>query len=826
QRPSAAALGEMIRQAQRHHGFAVDEMALQTEPSQQARKPSLRGWHPPAAPPVNRHVAGALPLELTSFVGRRAEVTELKNSLTAKRLMTLTGIGGVGKTRLALRAASDMRREFADGMWFVELADVSDPALLIAVVATALGLRDESTRPLSEVVAEFLSGREALLVLDNCEQVVVEVAKLVETWLQSCPNLRVLVTSREPLDVAGETVLRVPPLTVPDPDREPSLRGLPSYDAVTLFADRAAAVVRGFELTDDNKAAIARICARLDGLPLAIELAAARMRTMSPDQILQRLDDRYALLTRASRTAPTRQQTLRWCIDWSYGLCAPAEQRLWARLSVFAGGFELDAAEEICGADLVPEDPLDVLSSLVDKSILIRDESKSVVRFRMLETVRDYGRQKLRENGEYAELCCRHRDWYQRLALDAEAEWISDRQPYWQARLEREQPNLRIALEYCLADDSEQAAEAGLRTTSALLMFWSFRGVYGEARSWIERVLAHPARQSVTDRVKALYAGCVLAGMHGDLEVAATLAEQLRALAEQAPTPTTHALIAYGDGVLWLYRGELAAASASLEQAAEVFSSDQGGYLYVAALTVLGWVHEKAGDTERAMEYYRQVLSVTEACGESLFRSTALWGMGIAAWQQGERSTAIELLENALQINRRMGSPVNAALGLEALAWIAGDAGEAERAAVLLGAAEGLWRAMGNPASIFPMPRYHDECERRARAALGARRFGSAFRQGQAMSMEEAVSYAFGERPPDTTHASGQRVTLTKRERQVADLIAQGLTNKQIAVELTISPRTAQGHVEHILTKLGFTSRAQIAAWIAEDNERRKVRSS
>ncbi len=749
-RPSAAALGEMIRQAQRRHGFAVDEMALQAEPGPLRRdgKPPARGWRAPAAPFAGRRGGNTLPLELTSFVGRRAELAELKNLLASTRLVTLTGIGGVGKTRLALRAASAVRGEFADGVWLVELADVSDPSLLIAVVAAALGLRDESTRPLPELVSEFLSDREPLLVLDNCEQVVAAVAGVVETWLRDCAGLRVLATSREPLDIAGETVFRVPPLTVPDP--EPSSRGLPSYDAVTLFADRATAVVPGFELSDDNKAAIARICARLDGLPLAIELAAARMRAMSSEQILQRLDDRYALLTRGGRTAPARQQTLRWCIDWSYGLCDPAEQRLWARLSVFAGGFELDAAEDVCGADLAPEDPLDVLSSLVDKSILIRNEAKGVVRFRMLETVREYGRQKLREVGEYADMRKRHRDWYQRLALDAEAGWISDRQPYWLARLQREQTNLRDTLEYCLAEDSEQAAEAGLQTTTALFMFWNFRGMYGEARSWIRRVLDHPARQPVPDRVKALYVGCVLAAMQGDLQEADTLAEQARVLAEQAPTPMAQALIAYCDGALQFYWGGLAKASACFERAAEGFSSNPRGYLYVAALTVLGWVHEMSGDTKRAMEYHQQVLSITEACGESLFRSSALRDIGIGAWRQGERPRAIELVENALRLNRRMGSPVNAAMSLEALAWMVVDGGDAERAAVLLGAAQGLWRSVGNPASIVPMPRYHDECERLARSALGAHRFDSAFRRGQEMSMDEAVSYALGEQPADT----------------------------------------------------------------------------
>ncbi|WP_063043840.1 protein kinase domain-containing protein [Nocardia pseudovaccinii] len=818
-RPSAAALGEALRQAQRRHGFSVEEMALHPEPAREHQdpKPATRGWRP-AIVRVGRRSAGTLPLELTSFVDRRTELAETKNLLASTRLVTLTGIGGVGKTRLALRAAATARRDFSDGVWLVELGDVSDPSLLLDVTAATLGLRDDPARPLSEVVVEFLFTRKALLVLDNCEQVVAAVAQLIDTLLRTCPHLRILATSREPLDIAGEAVLRVPPLTVPDPERS-SLPGLPKYDAVTLFVDRATAVVPGFELNDDNKATVARICARLDGLPLAIELAAARIRTMSTDQILQRLDDRYTLLTRAIRTAPTRQQTLQWCIDWSYQLCTPTEQQLWARLSVFTGGFELDAAEQICGTDPAPDSPLDVLSALVDKSVLIRDGSDAVVRFRMLETVQDYGRRKLRESGQDQLTRRWHRDWYHQLALNAEAEWISDRQLYWVARLERELPNLRDALEHCLAENTEEAAEAGLQTVAALYMFWSFPGLYSEGRRWIDRLLNHTARQSIPDRVKALYAGCLLAAMQGDLSAAAVLAEHGRVLAEQDPIPMTQALIADANGAVALYRGELARAFSYLERAVEVLGSNRRGYLYLAALTKLGWAHELAGDTKRAIEYYQRVLAITEACGESLFQATALWAMGVAFWQQGDRARTTQLLENALRVNRRMRSPVVAAVSLEALAWtVCSD--DAERAAVLMGAAQELDRSVGDVASIVPIMRqHHDESARLTRSALGSRGFESALRHGQAMSMDEAVAYALGEQPPDKKLTSGPFAELTKRERQVADRIAQGRTNKQIAAELVISQRTAEGHVEHILTKLGFTSRAQIAAWVAAGAE-------
>ena len=826
QRPSAVALGEAIQQAQRRHGFTVHEMSLHAEPAGRLpdRKPDTQERRARTGP---RTVPGSdtLPLELTTFVDRRRELAEAKNLLSSARLVTLTGIGGVGKTRLALRAMSGVRREFIDGVWLVELADVADPSLVVDVVASTLGLRDDPARPLRTVVVEFLSARKSLLVLDNCEQLVAAVAELVEVWLRECSNVRILVTSREPLNVAGEAVLRVPPLEVPEPGREPSVGGLACSDAVTLFVDRATAAVPGFELGEDNKIAVARICARLDGLPLAIELAAARMRTMSPEQILARLDDRYALLTRASRSAPTRQQTLRWCIDWSYELCSPSERQLWARLSAFAGGFELDTVEGVCGADLATEDLLDVLSSLVDKSIVIRDEADGVVRLRMLETVRDYGRQRLGESGEEQRLRRRHRDWFQQLALAAEAEWISDRQLYWMARLVREQANLRDALEYCLSEDTEEAAAAGLRTATALFMFWYFRGLYGECRRWIDRLLNHPAGQAVPERVKALHAGAVMAVMQGDVSAGAALVEEGRALAEQTATPMNQSLIAYADGVVAMFRGDLESAASSLEHAVALLGSMRQRFpyaagLYAAALFVLGSVRALAGDTERATECHRQLISITETSGESLFRSIALWGLGTAAWRQGDVSRAIGLLEDALRVNRRMRSLFVVTLVLEVLAWAVGSDGDAERAAVLMGAAEERQRSIGNPTSILPILSYHDDCERITRSALGAREFDAAVRKGRAMRMDEAVAYVLGEQP---TPPPSPFSSLTRRERQVADLIAQGLTNKQIAAKLVISQRTVDGHVEHILTKLGFTSRAQIAASIAGDVERRRT---
>ncbi|MGW4123303.1 ATP-binding protein [Nocardia sp. NPDC004711] len=753
--------------------------------------------------------------ELTSFVNRRAELTELKHLLTVSRLVTLAGMGGVGKTRLALQAAAAVRGDFADGVWAIDLADVRDPSLVAPIVAASLGVRVDSARPVHDTLVEFLRSRETLLLVDNCEQVTEPMASLAQTLLSACPGLRILVTSREPLDIGGEAVRRLLPLSVPAAGREPTLRELRKYDAVMLFGDRAAAVVPGFALTEENKAAVVGICSRLDGLPLAIELAAARMRTMSPDQILQRLTDRFALLTRGHRTAPTRQQTLRWCIDWSYQLCSPAEQELWARLSVFAGGFELDAVEAVCGTDIEAAELLDVLSWLVDKSVVIREEPAGAVRFRMLDTVRAYGQDKLREAGADEDLRRRHRDWYRRLVLDAEADLISDRQLDWMARLDREQGNIRAVLEFCMSDQTEQSAEAGLRITAASFVFWSFRGLFGEGRRWLDRALAHPCARSTTDQVRALHASVFMATRQWDLQTAATLLEQGRVLAERDPTPMNQALMAFAEGDLALYLNEPARAVSCIDRAIEVLSSDPRGCLHVVALLLLGVAYAQQGDTGRAAECHQRILAITEACGESLFRSTVLGMTGIAAWQQGESSRAQDLLRESLRLNQCMRSLLVAALDLEVLAWIAAGTDD-QRSAVLMGAAANMMQTAPGAAIYFPqMVEAHLDCERVVRRALGGARFDAAWRRGHAMRINAVVAYALNEEQPAGTPSAGG-TTLTKRERQVADLVADGLTNKQIASRLVISQRTADAHVEHILTKLGFTSRAQIAAWIVD----------
>ncbi|QYB00579.1 protein kinase (plasmid) [Rhodococcus sp. USK10] len=817
-RPSAVELGRQLRESQLHYGFPVDEMAIHTAPGEvqggtAARLAEEDAGRRPSWSPADSGRTGGLPLELTSFVDRRTELAEATNLLSTARLVTLTGIGGVGKTRLALRAATKAKRNFSDGVTLVELVELRDDTLLAGLVVVALGLRDQSARPSHEVLVEFLAPREVLLVLDNCEQVVAAAAKLAEILLRACPRLRILATSREPLGIGGETALLIPPLPVPDPDHLP--KGLPRNDAVTLFAERGAAVVPGFELAEENKVTIARICQRLDGLPLPIELAAARLRAMTPDQILQRLTDRYLLLTRGSRDAPSRQQTLRMCIDWSFDLCTPAEQRMWAQLSVFAGSFELEAAEQVCDGDDA-DDLLDTVTFLVDKSILTREESGSAVRFRMLETVRAYGREKAQESGDYLALQRRHRDWCERLAVEAETEWISSRQLALIARLAREQPNIREALEFCVSN----SPEVGLRIAAALYPFWLSQGLFSEGRRWLDRLLAYRTGESTVYRAKALYGATVLAGVQADLRASAAWVEEGRALAIQTTDPAFHAHIDLAAGLLALFEGKPSEAFAYLENALHVYTSPNDLLFQVVAMGVLGVTHEILHDSERAIDCHERVLAITEAQGESVYRSYSLWALAVAVWRHGDSARAVRLLVQALKVDRLANHRLNASVCLQALAWIAAEDQNFERAAVLTAAAEGLSRSLGSPTVFFPgLLVYQDECERRTRQAMSEQVFDASRRKGGALGLDAAVSYALGEPlpiPRPTTPAAGLSSILTKREREVADLIAEGLTNREIAARLVISPRTAQGHVEHLLHKLGFTSRAQIAVWVVQ----------
>src|SRR5579884_1061615 len=431
-----------------------------------------------------------LPVQLTSFIGREKEMEEIKRLLSRTRLLTLTGSGGCGKTRLAAQVGADLLADFADGVWLVELAAIADPALVPQTVASTLGIREEPGQRLLETLQQHLKPKSLLLLLDNCEHLSAACAQLAETLLQACPNLRILASSREALGIAGELAYRVPSLSLPELPRLPSAEAalvpaLARCEATRLFVERAALSYPGFALTEQNAPAVAQVCVRLDGIPLAIELAAARIKVLSADQIAARLDDRFRLLTGGSRTALPRQQTLRALIDWSYDLLSEAERTLLRRLSVFAGGWTLEAAEAVCSADA-----LHLLTSLVDKSLAVYEEQAGEARYRLLETVREYARDRLLESGEMEEVRERHFAFFLRMAEEIEPKLTGLEQAAWLDRLEGEYDNLRAASGWALS--AAEGAQAGLRLAGALWRFWEIRGHIDEGRGRLKNALDRP----------------------------------------------------------------------------------------------------------------------------------------------------------------------------------------------------------------------------------------------------------------------------------------------------------------------------------------------
>ena len=767
-------------------------------------------------------VTGNLPAELTSFVGRRSEVAEVKRLLAGSRLVTLTGVGGVGKTRLALRAAAELRRAFRDGVWLIQLDQLRDEALVAQAVAGALGLQDRAGYALAAALADYLAGRQLLLVLDNCEHVVEAVAKLADVLLRAAAGLRVLATSRESLDTTGETVLAVPPLAAPEAGRPLTVAELARFPAAGLFAERAAQVVPGFAVTEANVAAVAGICRRLEGLPLAIELAAARLPVLSPEQIDARLGDRLGLLTRGGRTRPARQQTLRASIEWSYELCSTAERLLWARLSVFAGGFELDAAEGICADDrLAADEVLELVAALAGKSVLIATHGEAVARYRLPETLREYGQERLQESGEYTALRRRHRDWHEQLARRADTGWLSPQIADWTARLHREHANVNAAQDFCQAEPGE--AEAGLRIALHVWLFYYWiAGYVSEGRYRLGQALAQ-AREPTVWRARGLLLAGFLAAVSGDRGAVQPLLEHGTSLARQLNDPETRAFAAWAAGHVCLFAGDLPHAIAHSEDGLAVLPAAavrgrQRAHLLINLANAAGL----AGDEERAVACHRELAALTEAGSEYIRRAYcaySLWALGAAAWRRGDLDRATGLQQQSLRLRRndRMGSTFS----IEALAWIAASQHQYQRAAVLLGAATGLLQSMGTTLDgNQPVAGYQRDCERLARQALGKAAFHAAYHRGLDLPAADVLAYALQqprEKPPGkpSAPAVSDGAPLTPRELQVARLIARGRSNRDIAAELVISQRTAENHVEHILTKLGFTSRAQVAAWVA-----------
>ncbi|MFC6885102.1 MULTISPECIES: ATP-binding protein [Actinomadura] len=762
------------------------------------------------------HGAGNLPAEVTRFIGRSGELAEGARILERARLLTLCGASGVGKTRLALRLAADARKRHPHGAWLVELSGLREPHLVPRAVAEALHLHDRPDADTVEALEEFLADRRLLLVLDTCEHLVDACAMLAELLLRAAPGLRILATSQQPLNVMGEHTYLVPPLdsgvgadgaadcTEPSEPSEPS-------ESVELFGDRAAGIVPGFALTDANRPAVARLCRRLDGLPLAIELAAVRLRSMTLEQIAARLDDRFRLLGTA-RSRHARHQTLRAAVSWTHDLCDPSERLLWARASVFPGGFDVEAAEAVCaGGEEVPAgDVLDLLGRLVDKSVMTCDRGTG--RYRMLDTLREFGAERL-SPADLRELRRRHRDHYLALVRRAADGEMGPRQLALAGGLRDEHHNLRAALDHCLRTPGE--APAALRMLVALHFYWVLTGRFGEARSWLARALARTPPGGA-DRGWALYSAAAFAAAQGDLASAGSLVDELRDAhgddaALRACTEQIHAIATF-------VAGDPEAARASLEralaaQAAVGFDRPHALVTFPVLAAALGVL----GEAGRALEVAEEGLRVCAATGEQWCRSYLLWARALVRWLEGDPDAALADVLACLRIKEASADGVGAALALDLTAYCLAARGEGDRAAILLGASGALWERLrvSMPGPVYTGVR--DAELSRLGVRLGPERLALARGHGAALPLGEATALARGERDPALPRAAPPAGSaddpLTRREREIAALVAEGLANREIAERLVISKRTVDSHVEHILAKLGFGSRTQIAAW-------------
>ncbi|WP_067488296.1 ATP-binding protein [Actinomadura hibisca] len=682
---------------------------------------------------------GNLPAETTSFVGRREELAEIGRCLSRARLVTLQGPGGVGKTRLALRAATDLRRRFPDGVWLVELSALCAPELLARTVAETLRLPGLTAGDAVDLLADHLADRRLLLVLDTCEHLVHACAMLVETLLAAAPGLRVLATSRESLGIAGEHTVFVAPLEVPRPG-DPAAA---SCDAVALFADRATACRPGFTIARDNRAAVGQLCRRLEGIPLALELAAVRLRAMPVEEIVEHLDDRFRLLGPA-RTGERRHQTLRTAIAWSHDLCLPPERMLWARLSVFPGDFDLAAAERICtDAHLPVEELLEVLTMLVDKSIVRFDRDGP--RYRMLDTLREYGAELLDRSGEHDLLRRRHRDHYTALAEQARKERLGDRQLHWIGRLRDEAGNLRAALEWSLATPGQE--RDGQRLAVLLCDHWFITSRYGEGREWHRRALA-AVPPDAPGRGMAVYGAGMFAVLQGDIDAAAPLLAEALRIAEATGDPALRAHALQEQGRACFAAGDLDGALDLYQEAQDLY--DAVGHPNAPAMMIytdLASVHMLRDDLTAAIAVAEQGMRLCAATGERWCWGSASWVRGAAHWRAGATGEAVAAVREILPVAAAFDDQAGMAMCLDLLMVCAVSAGRHERAATLAGAAGVLWERVGAP--LHRGPHYaaiRDHEVRAARRQLGSGRMAELLARGARFTAGEAVAFGLDDR--------------------------------------------------------------------------------
>ena len=735
-----------------------------------------------------------LPVQLTSFIGREKEIADLKRLLKEERLVTLTGPGGTGKTRLSLQAAAELLGGFSDGVWLVELAPLAHPELIPGAILSALKLRDEPSQPPLDLLLEVLQARKLLLILDNCEHLIEACAQAAERLLRACPGVHILASSREALNITGERIFPLAALSLPDAKHLGQAGDLMAYESVRLFSERAAAVRPGFGLNAPNTPAVVQICRRLDGIPLALELAAARMKALTVEQIAARLDDRFRLLTGGSRTALPRQQTLRALIDWSYELLSDFEQALLRRLAVFAGGFSLQAAEAVAGyAPLQPDDILDLLSQLADKSLLTPEEQGGETRYRMLETIQQYGNEKLFAFQELVELRQRHLDYFLELAETVEVKSRGAEAKIWLDRFELEIDNLRRCQTWVLENCK---IETGLRLAGAMPRFWHVRPRLREGLEWLEKMLAlevaeaplspSPSYLAAKGRAyteTAFFLGvCWLRGFPVEVQRMGVLARTGQAIFEALGDQHGKGVALRTIAIAETYQGNLAAAQRQAEeslallkaagdlyQTAEVLNNilgiiavlsgdpatanelnqealalrleigDQDGAAY--ALLLLGITALYYGSPAEAAAYLEQALSLARQVDNQAMVCTALSKLGAAVLCQGDDQLAEQYLLEGLGLYYTLRERGGSAICLNELGGLAAARKQWQRAARLLGAASvqtvGLLPLLVGPGAN---ERYAAE----ARANMDEDAFAAAWAAGQAMTMDQAIDDVFG----------------------------------------------------------------------------------
>jgi predicted ATPase/DNA-binding CsgD family transcriptional regulator len=753
------------------------------------------------AKPVQR--SGNLPAEASSFVGRRYELAEARKKLTAARLVSLVGPGGVGKTRLAVRIAAGLGRGVPGGAWLVELADVRDPALVTNAVTAALDLRDQAATEPVALLRSYLRDKELLLVLDNCEHLLDATARLIGDVLRAAPGVRVIATSREPLSVAGEHVLPVPPLDLPSPHAE-SLAQTSQNDAVRLFVERAAAA-GGFQLTDANRAAVVEVCRRLDGLPLAIELAAVRTRALSPDQIRDRLSDRFNLLTGGNRAALPRHQTLRTTIEWSYDLLAPAERTMLMRLCVFAGRYTLDDVEAVCCSDDLPAThALDLLSSLLEKSLLGKQDAAEVACYRLHETMREYARLKLRESSDADTVELRCADYYfsrcQQFAASGRYRLLPSL-----AWLDLEIDNIRAVLRTCINRHDFPRA-VGIAT--ALIWYWVTRATTEGVR-WLDELLAGPIANPWT-----YFARGFLGVLQSDPDAATRALDRGATVARAAGPPDALSQTLAMASIAATLGGDPESAQRLLNEARTIAGglNDLGTTLMTYQAQALNGLVD--GDLDAVATAAAEGARLSREAGDLYSLGMMLMNQGYAALRSGALRDADEWLTEGLRIAHQIDDRVAQCYLVGALGCCAAANRNPRLAAELLGAMENLRAEIG--AGVHPsMAPALTQATRSATAALGVATFGSAYHAGRQLSRDAAVRLALREAVAAAPAVESKPGILSQRETDVARLVTEGLSNKEIGARLFISERTVESHVRNILTKLGFTSRTQVASWMA-----------